>query len=202
MNDDTLIIIALIIALVGLFLLPQIFFLLTLQKALSRCQPRNRTMSPGLVWLDLVPLVNIVWTFVAVIRVAESLKNEFRDRGMHRRKEDYGYGLGIAAYVALIVVGLPGFIVWIIYWVKIANLSKRIAHPAWEDEDDYDGYYHEDDRPRRRDDYEDDYEDERPRQRRDRDDDDYEEDRPRSRRRRDRDDEDDRDERKPWERGR
>ena len=37
-------------------------------------------MEPGMVWLMLVPCVNIVWQFVIAIRVPESLRNEFRDR--------------------------------------------------------------------------------------------------------------------------
>ena len=96
---------------------------------------------------------------MAMIRVSESLRNEFRSRGMHRRSEDYGYGLGIATYCVLALVGFPGLVLWIMYWVRILNLSARIALPVWDEdeedegaEDDYDSYYHDDDdaRPRRR----------------------------------------------------
>lgn len=160
-------------------LLPTIFFLLTLQKALGRCSPRNRTMEPGLVWLGLVPLLNLVWIFINVIRVSESLQNEFRARRWHSRNEDYGYGIGIA-YCCLslasiipycgLLFAIAGLVCWIIYWVKVANLSGELASGSrYDDFDDEDDYYDdEDDRPRRR--------------------------------RRDDDDEDDRDDRKPWER--
>lgn len=180
-------------------LLPMIFFLLTLSKALGRCRPRNRTMEPGMVWIALIPLVNLVWMFINVVRVSESLRNEFRDRRWHSRSEDYGYSIGLT-YCGLLIAGIipycgalfgiAGFVCWIIYWVKIANLSGQIERP-YTGADRYD----EDD-----DDYEDDDYDDRPRRRRRDDEDDDYDDRPR--RRRNDDDEDERDDRKPWERDR
>lgn len=161
-------------------MLPSIFFLLTLSKALNRCRPQCRTQEPGMVWLALVPLLGIVWIFINVVRVSESLRNEFRARRWHSRNEDYGYGIGIA-YCALVVASIipyigvlfaiAGLVCWIIYWVKVANLSGELASGnRYEEDDDEDDYDDEDDRPRRR-------------------------------RRDDDDDEDDRDEgRKPWER--
>ena len=89
------------------FLVVFIFFFLTLSKALSRCHWRNRTMEPGQVWLNFIPLFHLVWQFITVNRVADSLRNEFYDRGWHRRDEDYGRGLGIAACALWIVAGLP-----------------------------------------------------------------------------------------------
>src|SRR5262245_49376745 len=83
-----------------------IFFLLTLSTALSRCRPRNRTMEPGMVWLNLVPLLNIVWQFITVLRVAESLENEFRDRDLHRG-EDYGKGVGLASCILALFGWIP-----------------------------------------------------------------------------------------------
>jgi hypothetical protein len=71
-----------------------IFFLLTLQKALTRCSPRNRTMEPGMVWLMFIPLFNLFWWFYMVINVGNSLKNEFSDRD-NDNGSDYGKTLGI-----------------------------------------------------------------------------------------------------------
>src|SRR6266852_353173 len=79
------------------------FYLLTLQKALSRVSPRNRLMEPGMVWLMLIPCFNTIWQFFIVTRVAGSLRNEFRDR---KRDDgsDYGKGFGLI-YATLNVVG-------------------------------------------------------------------------------------------------
>ena len=57
-----------------LLLLPKILYLLTLQRTLNRCDPSSRTMSPGLVWLCIVPVFGFVWTFFVVNAIADSLK--------------------------------------------------------------------------------------------------------------------------------
>jgi len=145
-----------------------IFFLLTLSKALHRCSPRNRTMEPGQVWLNLIPLFNIVWQFITVTRIAESLSNEFYDRGWDRGGEDYGKNVGMTYCIMNLLswipycgslFGLVGLICFILYWVKIAGFSKQLATRGYDRDDDYDRDYDDDyDRPRRRRrDYDDDY---------------------------------------------
>jgi hypothetical protein len=147
----------------------EIFFLLTLSRALSRCSPENRTMEPGMVWLNLVPCLNLVWQFITVNRIAESLSNEFYARRMDRSGEDYGKSLGTTACVLNLLGIIPyvgalfslgGIVCGIIYWVKIAGYSRELAESG-DSGDDYDRDDDYDDRPRkkkRRDDY-DDYDD-------------------------------------------
>ena len=132
-----------------------ILYLRTLSTALSHCRSRNRTMEPGQVWLNLIPCWNIVWQFVTVARVAESLSNEFEDRGM-RRDGDYGKSIG-TAYCALNLAGaipfvgpffgLAGFVCFVLYWVKIAGYNRQLASRSGRGDYDDDDY---DDRPRRR----------------------------------------------------
>jgi uncharacterized membrane protein len=157
-------------------LVVQIFYLLTLQKALSRVSPRNRSMEPGHVWLMFIPCLNIVWGFLIAIRVPDSLKNEFADR---RRDDgsDYGKTIGLAYCILSLVgnsigsgiqqipdlqilgVGISVFVavitlaLWIVFWVKIANYSKML-------EQDDDGRYRDFDR-RFGDDDDDDFDDAR-----------------------------------------
>lgn len=155
------IILAVLCGMCLVFLVVFIFFFLTLSKALSRCHWRNRTMEPGQVWLNFIPLFHLVWMFITATRVADSLRNEFYDRGWHRNEEDYGRGLGITACVLWIVGGLPyigvlfaiGWLVcFIIYWVKIANFSGQLAsREGFDDfEDDPDDGGGGDDKPRER----------------------------------------------------
>ena len=40
-----------------------------------------------MVWLAIIPFVGFVWIFINVIRIAESLRHEYRDRGLHARGE-------------------------------------------------------------------------------------------------------------------
>ena len=120
-------------------LTPAILFLLSLQKALQRCAPESRTMSPGQVWLLLIPLFGIVWLFIVVIRIASSLRNEFLRRQLPLAEAEPGKTLGIAmatlsvtGIIPLVgmITGLASFVCWILYWVKIAGYSRRIEFPA------------------------------------------------------------------------
>src|SRR3989442_14505671 len=72
-----------------------VFHLLTLQKGLSRVAPRNRLMEPGLVWLSLIPIFNLIWSFFIATWVPDSLRNEFQDRGRDDGS-DYGKRIGLA----------------------------------------------------------------------------------------------------------
>ena len=129
----------LVILAFGLFLLPGIFYLLTLQRALERCSLRARTVSPGQVWLMLIPLFNLVWQFLLVNHIARSLRNEFVARGMPGSDPEPGKGIGLAMCILALtgiipVIGiftsLAGLVCWIMYWVKIADYSRQLATPA------------------------------------------------------------------------
>ncbi len=127
-----------------------ITYLMTLSKALSRVSPHNRLMEPGQVWLMLVPCVNIVWQFFVAIRVPDSLKNEFRERGQDDGS-DYGKSIALTnAILGLVgggisnvmsnnrgmeqlglgvsvVLSLINLVLFIVFWVKIANYSNQLA---------------------------------------------------------------------------
>jgi hypothetical protein len=116
-------------------LVVKIFYILTLQKAFGRCAPQNQAMAPGLTWLLLIPLFSLVWHFFVVLNLAKSLGQEFRARGMTEDPEP-GKTIGLAMCIcapcsAIPYIGfLPGLatlILWIIYWVKIAAYSKKLA---------------------------------------------------------------------------
>ena len=124
-------------------LIISIFFLLTLSKALSLCHPRNRTMEPGMVWLNFIPCFGIIWIFITVNRISESLKNEFYDRRLPD-DGDFGKNLGIT-YLVLswlgiipylgILFSIAGLICFILYWVKIAGYNTTLRIPV-DDRDD------------------------------------------------------------------
>jgi hypothetical protein len=113
----------------AILLLPAIFYLLTLQKALNRCSPECRAMKPGMVWLLLIPLFNIVWQFIVVLNMAKSLAAEFQKRGMVEDPNP-GQTLGLVMCIGNLICGPVGLICWIIYWVKIAGYSGKIAAPV------------------------------------------------------------------------
>lgn len=121
-----------------------IFYVLTLQKALDRCAPENRAMAPGLVWLLFIPLFSLVWQFFVVINVAKSLGVEFQMRGIAGEPQP-GKTIGLAMCIlgcCSFITFIPFFpyipfmgtlsefgalICFILYWVKIAGLSAKLA---------------------------------------------------------------------------
>lgn len=116
-----------------------IFYILTLSRALEKCAPQSRTMQPGMVWLLLVPLFNLVWQFFVVMAMSNSLGNEFRARGVVNAPPEpgkqLGLGMSVCAVCAIIpfvgvLAGLANLVLWIMYWVKMAEFSRMLDLPA------------------------------------------------------------------------
>lgn len=120
------------------FLIPAIFYILTLQKALERCAVSSRTMQPGMVWLLLVPLFNMIWNFFVVLALAKSLANDFARRGMPSPEPEPGQSIGLAMSICAccgvipilgVLASLASLVLWIMYWVKIADYSRALVQP-------------------------------------------------------------------------
>ena len=119
----------------GVSLLPMIFYLLTLQSTLQEVKPENRKMDPGMVWLSIIPLFGIIWQFIVVGNIADSLKSEFAQRNINVGEDRPGYSIGLTFCILLcctiipflgILSGIGGFVCWIIYWVKIAGFKSTL----------------------------------------------------------------------------
>lgn len=117
------------------FLVPVVFYILTLQTALKKCDPTSRTIDPGMVWLSIIPVANIVANFFIVFGMTKSLRNEFNRRGMPVRDPTPGQSIGVAMCVCAccqiipvlgLIGGLASMVLWIIYWVKIAEYSRAL----------------------------------------------------------------------------
>ena len=65
-------------ALVGgiIALVVLILFLLNLMRLLEAVQPQNRAMSPGLVWLNVIPLFTVGWMIYTVLKISDSVQRE------------------------------------------------------------------------------------------------------------------------------
>ena len=120
----------------GIFVLPFIFYILSLQRALEKCALSSRTLSPGSLWVLLVPLVNLIFHFIVVTGIARSLGNEFRRRNAVNIEPAPGQSIGMAMCICMVcgivpVLGIftsiAGFILWIVYWVKIVDYSRMLG---------------------------------------------------------------------------
>lgn len=131
----------LILALFLLWLLPLVplvFYLLTMHRTLAACAPANRRMEPALVWLQLIPVFNLVWQFFVVLAVSGSLRREFAQRALVT-EPDAGQSLGLAMCILSvcglipflgILAALGSLVCWILYWLKIAGFKNRLVPVA------------------------------------------------------------------------
>ncbi|GMQ92054.1 MAG: hypothetical protein BMS9Abin11_1371 [Gammaproteobacteria bacterium] len=115
-----------------------VFYLLTLNKALKRVDTSRRGMSPGMVWLNLIPLFNLGWHIYTVVQMSDALAKEFDARQIGYEGKP-GYVIGLVASILMATSIIPylggllfigGVVCGIVYWVQIADFSKKIALPA------------------------------------------------------------------------
>lgn len=93
---------ACVFLLVVTVLLVRLFYLISLSRALTACEPSRRAMSPGLVWLNVVPFGHLFWRFWTVIAIGNSLRREYDARGL-RTGHSFGKGSGITVAVLAVV---------------------------------------------------------------------------------------------------
>ena len=112
-----------------------ILYLLTLQNLLNRVKPENRTVSPGNVWLLLIPIFNWIYPFILYPKISESVSKEFQSRGIPA-DGDFGKGLGITMPILTLcgiipvigaLAGLANLVIWIIFWAKMAKYKNQLV---------------------------------------------------------------------------
>ena len=112
-----------------------------LRNTLWKCAPESRTITPGKLWLLLIPFFTLGWHFVVVLNMAKSLRNEFVRRGLPNPDPEPGQSLGLATCILLasglvvpgfgLILAFAGFICWIVYWAKISGYSRRLDEPVY-----------------------------------------------------------------------
>src|ERR1039458_10469303 len=92
-------------------------------------------MEPGMVWLLLVPFLNLIWNFFVVMGLASSLANEYARRGIPSPDPSPGQSIGIAMSVCNccciipvlgVLAGLASVVLWVVYWAKVAEFSRML----------------------------------------------------------------------------
>jgi hypothetical protein len=121
------------------FLIPVVMYILTLSRALGKCSPASVTLEAAMLWLLLVPFVNLIWHFFVVMGMAKSLANEFRMRGIPVAEAEPAQGIGMAMCICGactiipllgLLAGLAQVVLWIVYWVKISEYSRMLDRAA------------------------------------------------------------------------
>ena len=127
-----------------------VLFLLNLMRLLEAVQPQNRAMSPGLVWLNFIPIFGQGWMIYTVLKIKESVQRENASRWGAPIAEGNTHTVGlvyaILGAVGLVfsfgryasqglsvfsgVIALAGLITWIMYWVKTSGLRTQLVRTA------------------------------------------------------------------------
>ena len=93
-------------------------------------------MKPLETQILLIPLFNIVWQFIVVNRIADSLAAEFKMRNINVNQSRPTYDLGIAYCICSVCGIIPllgvfvvivAFILWIIYQVKVNAFKIQLS---------------------------------------------------------------------------
>ena len=99
-------------------------------------QEHRRGITPNQVWLLLIPLFNLVWSFIVFQRVSESFQSYFEANG-RPQPGDYGRGLGLAFSILFAMshipcVGcftvLPALILLVLALIKISSYKNLIIN--------------------------------------------------------------------------
>lgn len=119
----------------ALFILPAVFFVITLQNTLKVISPENRRMPFANVWLLCIPLFNFYWQFVVVNKIAQSIAMECEKLQIPVKETKPTFKLGLTWNICYILFLLPVIkpwiaiiliITWILYWIKVNQFRKLI----------------------------------------------------------------------------
>jgi hypothetical protein len=119
----------------GLFILPAIFFLITLQNTLKAISSRNRKMPSANVWLLCIPFFNFYWQFIVVNKIARSIALECAKLQIPVKETEPTYHLGLSWNICYILFLIPVIkswvavvliVIFILYWVKVDQYRKLI----------------------------------------------------------------------------
>lgn len=114
-------------AMLMIIIAPLLFYLLSLQKTLRLAGPANRSMKPGLVWLNLVPLLNLFWYPFTVLKVSEAIITI-----LGRPRGDGGRLVGLASSLLIITCLTPlrsellllfTLAIWVVHWLLIGRYN-------------------------------------------------------------------------------
>jgi uncharacterized membrane protein len=115
-----------------------VFICYVLYQAAQKVPSGYQTLAPASVFLLLVPLLNMVWLFVVVIKLSESYQKYFAAQ-QRTDTGDCGRAVGLAWAIASVCVVVPlvnvmavpaSLVLMILYLVKVSALKQLVTPPA------------------------------------------------------------------------
>lgn len=109
-------------------LIPKIFYILTLQKTFKNTALENRKMEPNNTWLMLIPIFGLVWHFIVLNHLFDSLYAEKASKDIKFQNLKQNKQLGLTVCILACCMFVPGvrtlaflgyLVCWIIFWIKV-----------------------------------------------------------------------------------
>ena len=124
------------------FIIIFVLYLFSLQRTLEAIDTESRKMAPGQVWLLFIPIFNIIWQFIMIGRIADSIRDECIRLQIPLPENRPTFTLGLIMTVVYIfgiimnnflaapmlggLCSIAALIFWIVYWVKVNSYRKLI----------------------------------------------------------------------------
>ena len=116
------------------FLVIQLLYILCIQRAFHAIDLECRPVAPGLAWLLLIPVFNIVWIFFLVVWMSRGLDRMWENQRLSKRTSGgFGVGLGFGISLALcavpgvnLVAWIPALVFWILHWWQVAEVRTLV----------------------------------------------------------------------------
>lgn len=111
-----------------------VFYIRAISKALSVIEPAHRKQAPGMAWLLLIPVFNVIWFFFLL----KAIREGFEQMLLHHQIEKpidtgYSYGIGMGCcWAASFIPGLffiallPMFVFSMLHWTKLNQARRQI----------------------------------------------------------------------------
>lgn len=124
------------IILFAVFFIAVAFYCKTLQRCLTLIAPQNRQAAPKSVWYMFLIPFNFIEDFFIIINISNSIQQESKCNDKLAGIKDYGMVTGIGWCIAQLLsfipgtagelAGISGVILWVIHWVFILRVNKRL----------------------------------------------------------------------------
>jgi len=120
-----------------LVIIPIIFAVLyinAISKTLRAIDPDMRTQSPGMAWLLLVPVFNVIWFFFLIKAIQDGF-SRMQEAGRLKKDVDTGYNIGLAAGICWVATFIPRlmflafiplFVFSVLHWNKLQRARQAV----------------------------------------------------------------------------
>lgn len=107
-------------------------------KPYSQLPQQFQTLAPGLIWLLLVPLVNVVMVFLVALQVPDAFKRYFNSVGNYS-VGDCGKMVGLIWAIAVLcsfvpflnyIAWIPALVCMVMFMVKLWDMARQIHTKA------------------------------------------------------------------------